>query len=323
MEEPSDAKPGLIDWLYEINAKIDDYNERRAKEPLDTPLQGYPLSSEEVARRVMQDVDLDGYKLSTTIQGLSLLKAGRYNTKAPNEYSERVIQFNWEAFYKKSPHLFRVFAEMLAEQYAYVLIDSRTGYTDISGICTALLPEKLVVVFTPNMQSVQGGLDLIRQATEYRKESADLRPLLVFPLVSRVEAAEPDLRNDWRFGKVDHGIIGYQPEFERVLGEVYQKKKIQLTHYFNEIQIQHIPRYAYGEAIAVLEEKSEDKFSLRRSYQLFATMLSESRVPWEWDIKEQHLDSITASATPAPAMPGKSTAAPAEKDIAGLGQTPK
>ena len=50
-------------------------------------------------------------------------------------------------------------------------------------------------------------------------------------------------------------------------------------------------------------------------------MLSESRVPWEWDIKEQHLDSITASATPAPAVPGKSTAAPAEKDVAGLSQT--
>jgi hypothetical protein len=31
----------------------------------------------------------------------------------------------------------------------YVLTDSRTGISDVSGICTMLLPDKLVVVFTP------------------------------------------------------------------------------------------------------------------------------------------------------------------------------
>jgi hypothetical protein len=40
-----------------------------------------------------------------------------------------------------------------------VLIDSRTGLTDIRGICTMLMPEKLVVVFTPNRQSLTGVID--------------------------------------------------------------------------------------------------------------------------------------------------------------------
>jgi TIR domain len=38
-------------------------------------------------------------------------------------------------------------------------------------------------------------------------------------------------------------------------------------------------------------------------------------------LQKKVVASITASATPGPAVPGKSTAAPAEKDVAGLSQT--
>ncbi|HEY9502618.1 MAG TPA: hypothetical protein VIR01_13380, partial [Pyrinomonadaceae bacterium] len=233
-------------------------------------------------------VKLSDFIVSTTISGLSLLKAGRFTADDPNEYSERVNRFNWENLFKKSPHLMRVFAETLAKQYAYVLIDSRTGVTDISGITTMLLPEKLVVVFTPNLQSLKGGLELVRRATDYRKESVDLRPLTVFPLVSRVEANEPDLRHDWRLGNAEHE--GYQPEFEKILSEVYGEK-ITLNNYFDDLQIQHIPRYAYGEEVAVLVEKTTDKFSLRRSYQSFAMKLVKPQAPWEGEIEEGSKDS--------------------------------
>jgi cellulose biosynthesis protein BcsQ len=279
-----DSKPGLIDLFYELDKRTD-YHNYKGKEEQRGNADGQPLSGEQLARATINDVNLQQYVLGTTVKGLSLLKAGCFRSQDPNEYSERVNKFNWEALYKKSPHLIRLLAETLAQNYAYVLIDSRTGVTDISGICTMLLPEKLVVVFTPNLQSLKGGLDLIRRATDYRKESADLRPLLVFPLVSRVEANEPDLRHNWRFGNSD--IAGYQPEFEKLLAEVYEKHEIKFDKYFDELQIQHIPRYAYGEEIAVLIEKIGDKFSLRRSYQTFANKLIEARAPWEGEISAQ------------------------------------
>lgn len=47
--------------------------------------------------------------------------------------------------------------------YRHVLIDSRTGFTDTSGICTMLMPEVLVVVFSPNRQGM-GVLELVREA---------------------------------------------------------------------------------------------------------------------------------------------------------------
>lgn len=269
-----DAEPGLIDLFYELDAKIDALKTRNSSS-------GKEMFAEDVARNVFDEIDFDDYIIPTNIKVLSLLKAGRFNRNDTNEYPERVNKFNWETLYNKSPQLMRVFAEVLAEKYDYVLIDSRTGVTDISGVCTMLLPEKLVVVFTPNMQSLMGAIDVVSRATGYRKESDDLRSLIVFPLVSRVESNEPELRYDWRFGNPDREVTGYQAEFEKVLAEAYRKEAVDLNAYFDEMQIQHIPRYAYGEQIAVLEERTEDKFSLRRSYKTFSNKLVERGLPWE------------------------------------------
>lgn len=38
----------------------------------------------------------------------------------------------------------------------YVLIDSRTGYTDTGGICTRQLPDAVAILFFPNEQNLQG-----------------------------------------------------------------------------------------------------------------------------------------------------------------------
>lgn len=269
-EDPADDRPGLIDLFIEIDKKTDQLlRERDAATPPDT---------EALARAALDAVRLDDYIIKTEPGPLYLMKAGRFERKDPEAYSARVNTFRWDALYEKSPKLIRVLAERLAERYQYVLIDSRTGITDVSGICTMLLPEKLVVVFTPNRQSILGGLKLITRATEYRRESSDLRPLVVFPLASRVEANEPALRKRWRFG--DGEVAGYEPLFEKALKDAYRLKDFSLRHYFDEMQIQQIPRYAYGEEIAVLAEEIEDRFSLKRSYGNFAAKLAGSRAPW-------------------------------------------
>ena len=279
-------QPGLIDLFSELDRSLDKVHDA-ADETLSTGERKSALRrSETLARDVLNAVSLQEYIVPTMVQKLNLLTAGRTDPLTPNAYSERVNTFDWEKLYLKSPHLIRVFAETLAERYTYVLIDSRTGVTDISGICTMLLPEKLVAVFTPNVQSIEGALNLIRQATEYRKESAHLRPLLVFPLVSRVDATISDLRERWRYGSSKHEIVGYQSQFEKLLADIYDKVEVDLNHYFDEIQIQHSPPYAYGEEIAALIEKAEDRFSLKRSYQTFADHLVSARTPWLLDAQD-------------------------------------
>lgn len=258
-----DKHPGLIDLFLQLDQLV-------PQEPSRDEDNGF------AAPAILDKVNLQDYIIKTDIAYISLLKAGCFDAR----YSSRVNTFDWEALYKRCPGLILEFAERLSHLYRFVLIDSRTGLTDISGICTMLMPEQLVVVFTPNRQSLTGVLDLVRRATTYRRQSDDLRPLLVFPLPSRIETSEPARRMEWRYGNLKKGIEGYQPVFESLFKEVYDLKDFTLGPYFDEIQIQHVAPYAYGEEIAALIERGGDSLSLTRSYRNFAERLVHSDGPW-------------------------------------------
>ena len=212
----------------------------------------------------------------TSIPNLSFMKAGRFD----DGYPGRVSNFRWDLFYERTPALIPTLARYLSERFAYILIDSRTGTTDTSGICTILMPELLVLVFTPNMQSLDGVINLIRDATNYRRQSADIRPLVIFPLPSRIELARPKLLEYWRSGSTETGFNGFQAEFESAFTESYQLEHCNLTGYFDEIQIQHVPDYAYGEQIAAAEEGTDSRLSLKRSYESFTRRLTGLASPW-------------------------------------------
>ncbi|HEX8744223.1 MAG TPA: SLATT domain-containing protein [Thermoleophilaceae bacterium] len=275
----AEERPGTVDLLYELAAHV-----KRTRGRADVPL------DEEQTRALFDEIDLERYVVSVE-PGLSVVWAGRSEDDA---YAERINGFDWDGLYRRAPFLFTVLARTLSARYARVLVDSRTGISDTSGVCTAVLPEKLVVVFTPNQQSLDGALRRARLAVTYRRQSDDLRPLLVYPLASRVELSEDDLRHRWRHGSepgrepsvYEMHVRGYQPRFEELLTELYGLPKCDLQAWFDEVQIQHSTRYAYGEDIAVAEEGSmADRLSLARSYAGFARALDESDAPWK--IKRQ------------------------------------
>lgn len=264
-EQVQEKSPGLIDVFIELRDRI---------EQLDL---SEPQEFESIAK-ILADLPIEDYIIKTDIPRLHLLKAGRFD----GGYAERIGMFDWPALYRQSPFLLKAFAARLAQDYRYILIDSRTGLTDTSSICTMLLPEILVTVFTPNRQSLSGVIDLITEAGRYRLQSEDLRPLIVYPLPSRIEASEPSLRQQWRHGDATAGIEGFQQSFEKAFKEIYALPECDLTSYFDDVQIQHVPRYAYGEELAVLVEESRDRFSLTLSFQRFTTRLLEGLPPWEF-----------------------------------------
>jgi tetratricopeptide (TPR) repeat protein/cellulose biosynthesis protein BcsQ len=263
------AQPGLIDLLLKVDEATADWSSKDRE------------SRRAGALQLFESLGFSDFRLETKIPGLFLMTAGRQD----DDYSARVNRFRWEALYKRSAAVFPAMADFLGTQFDYTLIDSRSGITDISGICTTLLPEKLVVVFTPNRQSLTGIVRLVRDATHYRRQSDDWRSLSVFPLPSRVEPAKPELLKYWRFGgqsedSADTTWIGYQKQFEALFTEMFALPECDLTDYFDEVQIQHIPDYAYGEPVAVELERGE-RLSLRRSYENFTVRLISLSGPWE------------------------------------------
>ena len=256
---------------------------------LNQSLKDFSTSDFEMNRKSSQsllaETDFSQYILPTQITNLHIMKAGCFD----EGYSRRVGEFQWDRLFMAAPGLFLGFADFLRSRYDYILVDSRTGISDTSGICTMVLPEKLVVVFTPNQQSLTGIGELTKKAVNYRKSSPDGRPLLVFPLPSRIEMARPALFESWRMGRAPNErqnnlpveINGYQPLFEKLFTEIYSPESVDLTEYLDEVMLQHIPDYAYGEPIAVMLEETESRLFLRSSYAAFTERLVELQVPWE------------------------------------------
>jgi len=258
------GQPGIVELFLELDEATRQYSPQGSDE------------DQQAANAVLESVGLNRFVVGTTVPNLSFMPAGRFDKGYPG----RVSGFRWDLLHERMPELIPALSRKLAERFSYVLIDSRTGFTDTSGICTMLMPELLVAVFTPNLQSLQGVLDLVRDATEYRRGSSDLRSLVIFPLPSRVEPARPQLLQYWRNGSAQDHFIGYQPAFESTFQDIYRLERCDLTGYFDEVQIQHVPDYAYGEQLAAELEETDSRLSLKRSYESFARRLVELPNPW-------------------------------------------
>ena len=92
---------------------------------------------------------------------LDFLSAGRQN----RDYSAAVCSLDWDNFYDRlgGGRFFRAMRDDMKRNYDYVLIDSRTGLSDVADICTIQLPDVLVVCFTLSDQSIEGAANVARQ----------------------------------------------------------------------------------------------------------------------------------------------------------------
>ena len=94
-----------------------------------------------------------------------LMPAGRHTDLS---YAAKYSSIGWQNLYREHDG-FLLFEDMRQqwEQYQgsgfdYVLIDSRTGHTDIGGICTRQLPDAVVIQFLPTAQNLDGLLPIVQ-----------------------------------------------------------------------------------------------------------------------------------------------------------------
>ena len=272
-----EERPGVLELFEACREQLQRRRNRKGAAALD---------DEELAREVLAAVGWEHYvsRVDQSSQ-LYLMRAGRFD----DSYGERLAAMHWDDLFDNCPALFRCFADNLARHFRHVLVDSRTGRTDSAGICTTLLPRKLVVVFTPNRQSLEGVQALVTRATAYRRSHEDeQRPLLVYPLPSRIEMGDSTQRAQWRRGDPQQRILGYQPIFERLMRECYGVQQLSLDSYFDEVQLQQTRTFAYGEQLAVRMDQGGDRFSLTRTFEALLDWLAPGYFPWQ-SSREIHL----------------------------------
>jgi MinD-like ATPase involved in chromosome partitioning or flagellar assembly len=95
--------------------------------------------------------------------------------KQDEQYASRLNSINWQELYSEQDGY--ILFEDLKEQWHktldpdYVLIDSRTGHTDVGGICTRQLPHAVAVLFFPNEQNRRGIEVVVRSVRKENQES--------------------------------------------------------------------------------------------------------------------------------------------------------
>ena len=82
-----------------------------------------------------------------------------------SEYASLVQAFDWTSFLQlcEGEGFFQWFREQLIPKFAdIVLIDSRTGVTEMGGVCTRLLADLVVCFLAPNRQNREGTLQMVK-----------------------------------------------------------------------------------------------------------------------------------------------------------------
>lgn len=106
--------------------------------------------------------------------------------------------------------------------YDYVLIDSRTGHTDVGGICTRQLPDAVVAVFFPNEQNLVGLKQVIQSV---RTAGARPRPIELTFVASRVP------RLDDEHGHLKHWLDRFQSELD------YPDDRLTLVQHYDSLML--------------------------------------------------------------------------------------
>lgn len=266
--------PGLFTYFEEYCAPEAKYHEGlielMIKANAELPPMPFGKEKHDLLNSFFEVVDKYLIQLNTNnkASNLFLLKAGNEH----QNYNQKIQNFNWTDFFEKMPAFFTNFAHYLSKRFDYILIDSRTGHTDIGGICTMLMPDKLVLAFTPNKQSLRGVLELGKKAIDYRSGSFDLRSLKLYPLPSRVDLEQEVSKREFE--------DECRKEFTQLFESIYKIPWISLDDYFYNVQIRYDSEYAYKEKIAAIIDTPHSKNSLHKDYVDFLVQLARPLI-WE------------------------------------------
>lgn len=191
---------------------------------------------------------------------LRILGAGRLD----DDYPRRVAEFSWERFYEQEngyPFMELMREQLLASGADFILLDSRTGMTDVGSVCTFQLPEVVVILFALHMQGIEGAARVkaaIEQQQRTMPEGASrLEKVLLLP--ARVdEWGATNLLDVW-IKRVREFLDDDSPEIELLL--------------HHDDRIPYLAQVAFGEQ--VIMDPSAEPNDLSRAYQRLTNKLED------------------------------------------------
>ena len=197
---------------------------------------------------------------------LHFVPAGRQDAA----YGSRVNSFDWPRFYEKlgGGVMIEAMKKLVRREYDYVLVDSRTGVSDTSGVCTVQMPDELVVCFTLNRQSIYGASAASLSALQQRTNVQGQQTLKVWPLPTRIEFAEKD--------RLETARALARTRFAAVFTHLLPDA---VDVYWGKAEVPYQPYYAYEEVLAVFRDRPRETRSLLASMETITSYLTQNAPP--------------------------------------------
>ena len=163
----SDITPGLVDFVgeYLVTGQAPDVNEFVFESP----------------------------GAGSDAGGLWVMPSGAHR----DSYATTLANIDWGELYDRHDG-YLLFEDLKAQWKEcldpdYVLIDSRTGHTDVGGICTRQLPDAVAILFFPNAQNLRG-LEKVVRDIRSEDRGSDPKAIALHFIMSNV----PDLDDEDR-----------------------------------------------------------------------------------------------------------------------------
>lgn len=168
--ELSASKEGLVDYIYSFA------NDNK----LPKNLKGY---TSKLSAKSINNNDID------------FLSAGNFES---DEYWKKLATTKWsQLFYSQNSYGIRFFLDLKAKiekefNPDYLLIDSRTGITDISGITLKIFADEVVILAVNNSENLFGSKRIISNLTSIENELINHNPKIHFVLSRLPFPKEPE-----------------------------------------------------------------------------------------------------------------------------------
>lgn len=241
------AKPGLMDMILAYKHMMAEVNDDKNEYELEN-IDKYLID-------IYSDINpnFDGK--------LWLLSAGNRSAYNFNNYAHQVVNFDWEDFYNNWEG--ELYFEYLIQEFKktadIVLIDSRTGISEMSSPCLYQIADVIVMLCSASNQSIDGTLKMLNNFKRSEVENLRGRKLEVLVVPSRIEKnSESDLFDKFQVDFVD-AFSSYTP---KVLCNRYQSNDL----IFWDFLIPYVPRYAYEEVLAIQDHIKAHADELTEAY---------------------------------------------------------
>ena len=208
---------------------------------------------------------------------IALMPSGQVD----DSYGARLNAIDWNRLYREFDG-YLLFEDLIEQwealQFDYVLVDSRTGFTDVGGICTRHLPDAVVTLFRPDDQSLRGMEGIVRAIGAETTTPRRRQPIVLH----FVMAAIPDADDE-------DGILEVRRAVFRDRLRIPNGRLLEILHY-QSMDLLEQPIYT----------RYRSRTSLARSYQELTRRIRAVNISDRIGVLHYLGEGSTTSAEPGP-----------------------